>query len=127
MPRAFSETKGSENTLGSAESHEKRREQKDRATQPQPFLSDPRRKPRGRRVAVREVAHHRLDERLQDAVVADLAEQAQRAAADVLVRVHQVVPQRVAHQDHLLAEVARLLVSLLDNLPRAVWLYSTRA
>ena len=90
-----------------------------------PLLSGPRSKPPGRRVAVREVAHHGLDQRLQDAVVADLAEQAQRAAADVLVRVHQIVPQRVAHQNHLLAEVARLLVSLLDNLERGVRLHST--
>lgn len=55
-------------------------------------------------------------ERLEDLGLLELAEEAKRAAANVLVRVHQVVAQPVGDEDHLWHQLA-VWPHLLDDLP----------
>ena len=68
------------------------------------------------RVAVVEALLDRRHERLEDLGLLDLAQEAQHAAAHVLVRVVQVVAQRVAHEDHLGQQLARRVI-LRHDLP----------
>lgn len=66
-------------------------------------------------VAVLQVGHDRRDERFDDLRLLDAAQEAQRDAADVFVRVLQVVAQVLADEDHLRQD-APVGPRLLDDL-----------
>ena len=56
-------------------------------------------------------------EGLQDLLLVNAAEEAERNTSQVLVRVLEVVPQILANQDHLREELA-IIIRLLDRLLR---------
>mmetsp|Transcript_33573 Transcript_33573/g.96288 ORF Transcript_33573/g.96288 Transcript_33573/m.96288 type:complete len:1064 (-) Transcript_33573:41-3232(-) len=67
-------------------------------------------------VPVAEIPEDSLLQGLKDSVVLHLAQQAQGRAANVLVGVHEVIAEGIAHQNHFLLQIA-ILLALVDNLP----------
>lgn len=69
-----------------------------------------------KRVAMVEVVLHHRDERLEDFSLLQLAKETQRAAADVLVSVVEIIADVVGDQDHLWQQLA-IWPMLLHYLP----------
>jgi hypothetical protein len=65
-------------------------------------------------MAMRQVLEYRLNQRLHDLVITHAAQETKRSPTDILIGVDEVIPDSVAHKNHLFLDFAIILDLVAD-------------